>query len=836
MHRDYERKNQKNNPRAPAIDMKKRLTADEFKRFNEGLLGWIRFTELQYRHEKIAEAYEETFQWIFKPQPEDHWSNFVDWTQSDTEPLYWITGKPAAGKSTLMKFIYLHLHTKELLELWTRGKKLVKSAFYFWNSGTELQMSEEGMARTLLHGALQEAPELWAVAFPQKMEEFVLFGDPWRRRITWEEITYAFRRLVEGAGKNYNLFFFIDGLDEHNGDHHKLITMIQGFLSPFVKTLVSSRPWIVFEDGFHQRPSLRLEDITYQDIKHYVSSRLHKNLGFEQLQIVDPQYAAELVTNVVKKASGVFLWVRLVINSLLEGLSEGERLEELQKRLDNLPPDLEHLFWNILSSLDEQHLKRASEFFQLYRESLRPLTLLMLSYADETDPDIASKIPFGISSLAQLNARAHIMRRRLNACSKGLLEAKSVRSVPLVHTEVGYLHRTVKDYVERNEVWTKILDLTDSNFNLYFRLCNERIIRLRISNPVFFKWENSGIEFWSTVTDAIRYALLADPEDLEGLQTRALKALDVAAAHLANIREGTDSTYTEVMAREFGVQSMPWTGSRTGCFLNKTFLHLAIQARLVNYIRNAIADSASVDQAELSQGLLVATLQHQLDIGVYGSSRKLSLYRTAGPPDLLTLLLSHGADPNLPISNALKHVTGRAGSFSPWQAFLLTLKLNPPLTLRLPWYKSRELRKSKPKPNNSKFQDFEPADSEPDFDDEDDEYSFGGYYRYLGHPPIAASIASTAVSRTTSRTTVTESSLHENMVESHPEDYLDQRNHDSGELVVMAKLFLDYGADPSLVNRDRHGEEIWILAKKKLSERRFGGIRRISAVFGFGKG
>jgi hypothetical protein len=43
----------------------------------------------------------------------------------------------------------------------------------------------------------------------------------------------------------------------------------------------------------------------------------------------------------------------LVTMKHLSGLSEGEWLSDLQRHLDALPPDLEDLFFRIISSLDD---------------------------------------------------------------------------------------------------------------------------------------------------------------------------------------------------------------------------------------------------------------------------------------------------------------------------------------------------------------------------------------------------------------------------------------------------------------------------------------------------
>ena len=73
-----------------------------------------------------------------------------------------------------------------------------------------------------MYKALEQAPELWAVLFPSKVEEFILFVDPFRWPITSEETRSAFQLLLPGAGIDYKLFFFIDGLDEYGEDRDQL--------------------------------------------------------------------------------------------------------------------------------------------------------------------------------------------------------------------------------------------------------------------------------------------------------------------------------------------------------------------------------------------------------------------------------------------------------------------------------------------------------------------------------------------------------------------------------------------------------------------------------------
>ena len=275
--------------------------------------------------------------------------------------------------------------------------------------------------------------------------------------------------MIEELNGTTKIALFIDGLDEFNGSHLKLIEFTRSLLSPGVKICVSSRPWIVFEDAFKHEPNIMLQDLTFWDIYDFASSKLSSNPGFRALETVEPEYALGLIRNVTTKSSGVFLWVHLVINSLLEGLSGGERLSDLQRRLDFLPPDLEDLCWKILNQLEPNLYQHGLRLFLLVRSVLTPMTLLLLFADDEDAPNLAFSFPIGVLSQAQTTARAELMRRRLNKCTKGLLEATSSSALampdspkskfhiqnPKVLQEgslVGCLHRTVRDFTERDEV------------------------------------------------------------------------------------------------------------------------------------------------------------------------------------------------------------------------------------------------------------------------------------------------------------------------------------------------------------------------------------------------
>ena len=328
------------------------------------LLALLKFEEMEDRHERIVEAYEKTFQWIFqdpesesseaswenfwedKPDesPEEaRWISFTQWLASNSS-LYWITGKAGSGKSTLIKYVAQDPRTLQYLKRWIPGGTLVTASYFFWNSGTSMQMSQKGLLQSLLFQILSSYPALTNSLFPERWEAHYLFGDD-PNPMTELELRHAFTLLKKVDPSIAKFCFFIDGLDEFHGDHSKLVDFIKDLSEcPNLKLCVSSRPWLVFEDAFKRGPSLMVQDLTYPDIMHYISSKFSGNPGFIELRERETEYGDQLLEDIAQKSAGVFLWVHLVVKSLLGGLSNGDRVSDLQRRLSFLPPDLERLY------------------------------------------------------------------------------------------------------------------------------------------------------------------------------------------------------------------------------------------------------------------------------------------------------------------------------------------------------------------------------------------------------------------------------------------------------------------------------------------------------------
>ena len=240
--------------------------SNEFmKRFRTYIFRELKFDDIYRRAQGISRPHPESFEWIYSSCSEDSTPNFVRFLEGD-QNLFWITGKPASGKSTLMKLISDDHRTISHLKIWCSNEDLFVSRFYFWCSGTELQMSLEGLLRTLLYEAFEYLPHLIPIIFRDRMTHFILFGDE-RPLGDMAGLLEAFKLLVLEITKSKKMFLLIDGLDEFKGDHLEQLMLVKFLdsllsLTPNIKMCVSSREWNVFADAFNARPSLRLEDLT----------------------------------------------------------------------------------------------------------------------------------------------------------------------------------------------------------------------------------------------------------------------------------------------------------------------------------------------------------------------------------------------------------------------------------------------------------------------------------------------------------------------------------------------------------------------------------------------
>lgn len=290
----------------------------------------------------------------------------------------------------------------------------------------------------------------------------------------------AFKTLISQTAVPLKLCLFIDGLDEYEGNDAEIAELFgNASMSENVKICCSSRPHHAFEEVFATQPGLRLQDLTYLDMRQYVHDRLEMNGRMQELNRNEPEATKQLIEEIGNAASGVFLWVKLVVSSLLSGLGNRDGISYLQMRLRQLPPELDDLYDHMVFKIDKVYQRDRARLFQLIGTAFQNqdndlfswpatsrLSILFLSFASEEDETLALKAEPGFMVKEKIINRCQDMEVRLKTRCGGLLEVNYGNQDPSTRTvspdmTISYLHRTVRDYLELWETRQRLVDVSD---------------------------------------------------------------------------------------------------------------------------------------------------------------------------------------------------------------------------------------------------------------------------------------------------------------------------------------------------------------------------------------
>ncbi|KAJ2895875.1 hypothetical protein MKZ38_006065 [Zalerion maritima] len=254
------------------------------------------------RESRIAAAHESTFRCVFRDSEFRHheesrvvkWSGLREWLESEDQ-LYWITRKAGSRKSTWMKYLCGPVASPTATQredAQTPGDDKSAGKWYSrcrpciekWASGLGF-MEQNGLYRTLLHQIISQRRDILSKLAPKQWESICLFDHRPRHWPTQDLLEMLFRAasIIRADSK---LCLFIDGLDEFEGSPEDPIQLTREMIGDGVniKVCLANRHWNIFQEAFEQKPNLRLEDLTFHDIKSFAQSQFHANADFENLQ------------------------------------------------------------------------------------------------------------------------------------------------------------------------------------------------------------------------------------------------------------------------------------------------------------------------------------------------------------------------------------------------------------------------------------------------------------------------------------------------------------------------------------------------------------------------
>ncbi|KAK5662520.1 hypothetical protein OQA88_8432 [Cercophora sp. LCS_1] len=512
----------------------------------------LKFDNFRTRGAAITDTIMQTYAWIFSRNPAQEpqvnpgsnilkWCSFPDWLESPSQTTYWITGKPGSGKSTLMKFVLKNPALQIHLQDWASGVPVIITNYYAWNAGTTPQKSFDGLKRTLLCQALEQAPKLLPALAPRRWAMVKVIGQvpgifpPWE---PWE-INESFNALLAESARTIRLAIFIDGLDEFEVHPKEVVRLVDSITSAClpgdlltagesvrIKVCVASRPWIEFDDAYKEVPQLAMDLLTADDMRTFVMEGVRGCRAFDELRRIYPLETDRLLNDMACKANGVFVWLKVVTHALVESATDGAGIFELQGVLEALPNDMCALYDAIWARMSAQTRSRAAVLLQMVKavsEYWSPswaLIWLAEEYAWKpmgtgTD-DKAYLQRLADLSLDSLEAAKTSLRRKLTSRTRGLLELVDTNTLhasyehfPAERGIVAFHHRTASERAAQPATWEAICSACSADFDPSLCILNAYTLQLRSSSLAVTAWQL----MWRDVSRALWSASLVRDDD-----------------------------------------------------------------------------------------------------------------------------------------------------------------------------------------------------------------------------------------------------------------------------------------------------------------------------------
>jgi hypothetical protein len=570
----------------------------------ETFLRCLSFEQIGTRLASIATAHPHTCAWVFDCPPYKRWRDRN--LQTGHHGCLWIKGKPGAGKSTIVKTLLRHTEASQ------PDEKVI--SFFFNARGALLERTTEGMYRSILFQMAGYVPSPLAKLRAETIEFYGTQG--WPLELLKDLCRQNVRYLTGETG----LTVFIDALDEGNeeDDVRDMVTFIEELAADAssddraLHVCLASRHYPAISMIYTESLLLDTLNAHDEDISTYVRT---------QLRIENSALRARLVSVISVRASGVFLWVVLVVRILNKEADHGNQ-HQLEAKLQAIPDGLHALYNAVLEKDNDQnhHLLPALIWVLFAKGSLKPVeayfAIIVSTGQLSSDNIVWDPKIVDHTMLASF----------LLSSSRGLLELIKSESGPRTTYEVQVIHESVREYLLLDGL--KKLD-DDLGKNAEAR-CHARLA----------KW--CAIYVQSTV----QYGLLGATEQASAMRKCPLLEYTIEYA-LAHAELAAQQGYQEIVYAEAPVETWRLIAGDPSC---TTMLHLLVLERLPHLVQLELKRTAELNSK--SRKMYVDT-KCRLTDEAGRSSRAVSdcsaleLAVSLGDIGIVRILLAAGADANV---------------------------------------------------------------------------------------------------------------------------------------------------------------------------------------------
>jgi hypothetical protein len=360
-----------------------------------------------------------TCQWLL------HHEIYRGWRLKQASNLLWLSADPGCGKSVLTSYLVEHLKNAD-------NKLQVPEivCFFFFKEDSNEQDNAPHAISALLHQLYTTQP--WLLQHATK--PFIAEG-----RAILDQFSTLWSILMASVKdtRSRDILLILDGLDECElVTRHQLLQSLVRFYkaehnnlneSPFVKTIISSRPDNDIKIAFDMLPTIRLRgedepEAISKDVELVIQDHIEKAI----LRGLPRSILGDLKAGLIKGADRTFLWTTMVIDLLeaKKGASKRELLEILQSR------DIYRIYHRLLEDSSDQ--EEARRLLHIVVAAVRPLTLAEMSIAMSVNPSQQSFEELELDIVYNFEER---------------VKALCGNFIRIVHSTIYLVHQTAREFL-----------------------------------------------------------------------------------------------------------------------------------------------------------------------------------------------------------------------------------------------------------------------------------------------------------------------------------------------------------------------------------------------------
>ncbi|KAK4444616.1 hypothetical protein QBC34DRAFT_182549 [Podospora aff. communis PSN243] len=320
---------------------------------------------------------------------------FRQWRDAEEPRIFWLYGNPGVGKSFLAKYVIDHVVSLGF-----------DCSYFFFRAGDKGYSTLRGCLLSLAW-QMAESNAFVRDTFLEMSESETGFDQDNFQSI-WRTLfisgIFQTKRLVKPQ------FWVLDGLDECS-NHIELFPLLAKISSTFrLKIFLSSRPspdisGSLASNSLSATTYALTQEATWQDVKRY----LENHVDFPSMQ--NDAQRKELISLILKKSEGSFLWVKLVLKELRGAFSE----EATRKVLEAVPKGMDQIYLRSLDILAKEEARQptAKAILMWSSTCVRPLSVTelraaLITHIQQTFNNLEMHISWLCGHLVTVDSNSHV--------------------------------------------------------------------------------------------------------------------------------------------------------------------------------------------------------------------------------------------------------------------------------------------------------------------------------------------------------------------------------------------------------------------------------------------